>query len=136
MEPAVEIRWIWGDQDIDEILISAWSGAFGGVAKQYVNVGELARFADVIRKFPTHVRDQRSFTLGGSNELRFSTVDGAAHCVLEARITDDLHAKAAPDTVFLRARFEPAALDEFVDGLTKAGRSRSGTAKLRLLSVT
>ena len=107
MDAGIQIQKIWGDEDVKEILVSAWNGTFGGATRIYVGIGPLKEAAERLRGFPSSPTDIREVTLGqfdlepdrvGQFEvnrfasgvsMRFHCVNGAGHAYLDARLQSD-----------------------------------------------
>ncbi len=82
-----EVRVLWHDNDVIELCVSGWNGAFGGSAEIYEGIGDLQDVAAQLRGFPKSPADTREVVLGsidrkyagGGMRMRFHCVDGAGH---------------------------------------------------------
>src|ERR1700760_196049 len=90
MEQGIRFKLIWEDNDLLEIVLSAWNGEFGGIAKIYVGHGELVEMAKSLHGFPQTNPDDRKFDLGdlnpnglGGAAVRFYTKNMAGHAAVE-----------------------------------------------------
>jgi hypothetical protein len=139
MEQGIRFRLIWADNDLLEIVLSAWNGEFAGVAKIYVGHGELVEMAKSLHGFPQTNPDDRRFDLGDMNpdglggaSVRFYTKDMAGHPAVEISIIAGSHLPGHVQAVTLRAPIEAAAVDDFVTELTKIENQLDSTAFLRI----
>ena len=97
MEIGFRLEVIYKDNDLLELRVSAWNGAFGGTADVNMGIGELEATAAQLKGFPTHPADARevmlgSFgpkTAGGGASVRFYCIDRAGHARLESKIESD-----------------------------------------------
>src|SRR5712692_8606366 len=64
MDPGFQIKVIYRDDDVVELRITGWNGAFGGAADAYVGVGDLERIAEKLQGFPKHPSDTREIVFG------------------------------------------------------------------------
>jgi hypothetical protein len=103
MDTGIQIKTVWYDADVTEILVSAWNGTFGGVARIYVGIGALTEAAEQLRGFPKSPTDVREVTLGQFDlaavrvgqanvnvlasgiTMRFDCLNGAGHAHLDLR---------------------------------------------------
>lgn len=139
MEVGFQLERIYRDSDVLEIRVSAWNGAFGGVADVYVGVGRLREVASVLRGFPSTVTDSREFTLGafggefagGGVSMRFYCRDGSAHVMVESRIESSSGAEGKPQSVVLLLPTEAAAIDLFVEELRNLDSNQTRVARLK-----
>ena len=139
MEQGIRFKLIWADNDLLEIVLSAWNGEFAGVAKIYVGHGELVEMAKSLHGFPQTNPDDRKFDLGdldpnglGGATLRFYTKNMAGHAAVEISIIAGSHLPGKVQTVTLRAPIEAAAVDGFVAELAKIENQLDSTAFLRI----
>jgi hypothetical protein len=139
MEKGIRFKSIWEDSDLLEIVLSAWNGEFGGMAKIYLGHGELREMAKFLQGFPQTNPDDRRFDLGdlnpdglGGASLRFYMKDMAGHAAVEVSMIAGSHLPGDFQTVTLRAQIEAAAVDDFVMGLTKIENQLHSTAFLRI----
>jgi hypothetical protein len=139
MEIGLELRVIWGDSDALKVRVSAWNGAFGGVADTYAGIGELAAAGDLLRGFPKNSTDERCFQLGcldrqyagGGARLQFRCVDGAGHAFVEVMIDSNAKTAGTVQTAMVSLPIEAAAVDAFVVELEALEARRDGVAWLR-----
>ena len=54
----------WHDDDMLEVSISAWNGAFAGATDVYVAVGGFKEVAENLKGFPRSPADEREVVLG------------------------------------------------------------------------
>jgi hypothetical protein len=89
--------------------VSAWNGAFGGVADVYLGIGRLGEVATGLTGFPSSVADSREFTLGtfggefagGGVSMRFYCRDASVHVMVESRIKSSSDSEGKPQSVLL-----------------------------------
>jgi hypothetical protein len=60
MDIGFELQLIWHDNDVLNLRVSAWNGAFGRVAEVYEAVGDLEAAATQLRGFPNSTADRRA----------------------------------------------------------------------------
>lgn len=149
MDLGIQVQAIWNDVDVTEIFLSAWNGAFLGIARIYVAVGDLEKAAQVLRGFPSSLSDAREIvfgqfdlnrdTLASGVSMRFHCVNGAGHVRLELRLQSDNRTGhgVLPDqalqTVTLAMGVEPAAIETFVQELLRLESHPAGIAHLRAI---
>jgi hypothetical protein len=104
MEVGFQFERIYGDNDVLEVRVSAWNGAFGGLTDVYVGIGRLGEVATCLSGFPSSVTDSREFTLGafggefagGGVSMRFYCRDASAHVMVESRIESSSRSEGKP----------------------------------------
>jgi hypothetical protein len=162
MDTGIQIKKIWRDEGMTDILVSAWNGTFGGATRIYVGIGELKEAAERLSGFPSTPADTREVTFGqfdleptrvGQFELhrfasavnmRFHCVNGAGHAYVDVRLQSDNLAGTSLgpgerpgrtiQTVALVMRIESAAVDVFVQELLRLETFETGAAYLRGLA--
>jgi hypothetical protein len=162
MDTGIQVQKIWWDEDVTEILVSAWNGTFGGVTRIYVGIGGLKEAAERLSGFPNSPTDIREvifgqFDLGPARvgqfevdrfasgiSMRFHCVNGAGHAYLDARVQSDNRAGTSLgpgerpgrtiQTVALVMRIEATAVDTFVQELLRLEAIDAGAAHLRALA--
>ena len=162
MNTGVQIQTVWCDEDVTEILVSAWNGSFGGVTRIYVGIGALKEAAerlDGFPKSPTDIRevtfgqfDLRPVRVGQSNvdvfasgiSMRFHCLNGAGHAYLDLRLQSENRERTSVNpgerpgrtiqTVTLVMRIEAAAVDTFVLELLRLEATHAGAAHLKALA--
>jgi hypothetical protein len=138
-EVGFQLDVIWNDEDIFDLRVSAWNGAFGGVARVWAGIGELEKIAAELSGFPKNPSDARDIVLGsfgpgtagGAASMRFYCVDRAGHAYLESRIESEIESAGVVQSAVVSMPIEAAAVDAFVGGLQRLERERSGTALLK-----
>jgi len=139
MDVGIEFRLIWFDNDILNLSVVAWNGAFGGVAEVFEAIGDLQVAADQLRGFPTSPADERVLVFGNFNrrcaaggiKMRFHCVDGAGHAYVETTIDANYVSGGTIQTAVLAMPVEATAVDVFVEGLERLEVQRVGAAHLR-----
>jgi hypothetical protein len=134
-----EFRLDWHDNDVLELCVSAWNGAFGGLAEIYEGIGDLRDAAAQLRGFPKDPADTREVVFGnfdrefagGGVRMRFHCVDGAGHAYVEATIDSNSKSGGTTQTVVLAMPVEAAAVDAFVHELERLEDARAGAAHLK-----
>jgi hypothetical protein len=128
----------WHDNDLLEVRIAAWNGAFGGAADVYLSIGGLRETADKLSGFPRNPTDKREVLFGrfgtgqagGAVGMKFYCADGAGHTFVESKIESDNQIAGVNESVVLSLLIEPAALDSFVEDLRRLDAEKTGTACL------
>jgi hypothetical protein len=135
---------IYKAEDLIQVRVFGWNGAFGGTAEIYVGIGLLEEIAGKLSGFPTRKSDSREFTLGGFGAkwagggvaMRFYCLDASGHACVESRIeAENLPSQSVQSATF-SLPIEAAAVDSFVHELRRVGADRSGTAHLHGLPVS
>jgi len=140
MDQVIRLSYSYHDIDAVEIHASAWNGNFGGSTLLWVAQGQLAEIADAISGFPANVGDIREVTLGafgpqfagGAMSLSFSCIDLAGHCNVMIIIEAEFGKSSATERAEILGRFEPAAVDRFVEELRALNAVLRGSASLDL----
>ncbi len=138
MNKGLQIDVKWFDNDLLEVRITAWNGAFGGAADVYLSIGGLRETADKLSGFPRNPTDKRELLFGrfgpgqagGAVGMRFYCADGAGHAYVESKIESDNQIAGVNECVVLPLLIEPAALDSFVEDLRRLDAEKAGTAFL------
>jgi len=125
MARGFQVTYLYNDTDIIELRIIADNGRFCGTANVYVGMGELSNVAECLRGFPNDSSDTREVTLGafgqkfagGAVRLRLYCTDLAGHTTAEIAIEADYATSEVAETATVFAKFEPAALDDFLKEL-------------------
>jgi hypothetical protein len=138
-EVGLQLDLVWRDEDLFDIHVSAWNGAFGGVAELYVVIGGLEELANKLSGFPRDPKDVREVVLGsfgrefagGAASLRFYCADRAGHSYLESKIESESESAGVVQYAIISMPIEAAAIDSFVIDLRRLERERSGTAILQ-----
>jgi hypothetical protein len=139
MEIGFQFRVIWKDEDMFQLSVSAWNGAFAGVAEVYEGIGQLDEIADHLRGFPANPSDVREVVFGSLEEkyagggvsMRFHCVDGAGHTYVESRIDSKTVMGGTSQSVTLAMSVEATAVDSFISELRRLEKVGSGLAHLR-----
>jgi len=63
-EVGLQFEVIWQDEDLFDVRVSVWNGAFGGVAEIYVAIGGLEEVAKKLSGFPKNPKDVPEIALG------------------------------------------------------------------------
>jgi len=136
-----QVTYLYNDTDIIELRIIADNGRFCGTANVYVGMGELSNVAECLRGFPNDSSDTREVTLGafgqkfagGAVRLRLYCTDLAGHTTAEIPIEADYATSEVAETATVFAKFEPAALDDFLKELPELENRLSGDATLAII---
>jgi hypothetical protein len=134
MEHGLRVRYLYHDDDILEVEVSAFNGRFAGSTALYIGRDELSLSANALRSFPNSRSDERDLTwgafgpesAGGALRLHFRCVDSALHVQVSAQIEDSEGTQSA----VMLAVVEPAAIDSFIPELRRIERELGGDAIL------
>jgi hypothetical protein len=134
MKHSLRVQYLYHDNDILEIEVSASNGRFAGATALYINRDELSQSADVMRGFPNSRADKReliwgafgSESAGGAAQLQIRCIDSALHVQISIQIED---ADGMQSAVVI-AGLEPAAIDNFIPQLRQIEEKFSGEAVL------
>lgn len=131
---------VYSDAHLLEMRVSAWNGAFGGVARVYVGLDQLQKAAATLRGFPSSLADVRELYLGafGSKSapgrrvaMRFYCIDRSGHPCVDSTIESEPDANSKIQSVRLLLPVEAAAVDSFIEELSRLGANRVGAALLK-----
>jgi hypothetical protein len=139
-----EFQLLWHDDDVLNLSVKAWNGAFGGAADVYEAIGNLQKAAEELRGFPTDPSDTREITFGnfdrkfaaGGVRMRFHCVDGAGHAYVDATIDSNYLTGGTIQTAVLAVPVEAAAVDKFLQELEQLEKARAGSAHLRARGIS
>jgi|ERR1700722_8007435 len=139
MQTGIRFHVIYQDDDLIQVCVTAWNGAFGGLAEIYAGISTLSEAAANISGFPNNPSDTREIVFGnlerkyagGGVRLRFHCIDGAGHSYVEALIDSNSLEGGTVQTALLAMRVEATAVDMFVQELKRMEANRTGTAFLR-----
>ena len=137
MDIGLQFEVIYKAEDLIQVRVFAWNGAFGGTADIYVGIGRLEEIAAELEGFPASVSDGREIKLGalgpkaaGGVEMRFYCTDASGHAYVECKIDSGSLSVEPVQSVTLSLPIEAAAVDSFVDELRLLGVRKSGLARL------
>jgi len=130
---------IYRDNDLIEVHVSAWNGAFGGAADVYLGIGQLEEIAAKLQGFPKSPSDTREVILGDfiprsagrGVSMRFYCAGKSGRAYVEAKIESDYNPADKAQSVLLLLPVEAAAIDSFVKELRGLGADRIGNAQLK-----
>ena len=140
MEDGINLRVIWFDEDMLEVLFSCSNPYFSGQAEIYLAHETASKLADTLRGFPSSPIDSRDFELGtfnpehadGGVRMRFYRLDSAGHAAVDVRLRGDAcKALGEIESVALRIPIEAAAIDNFIQELRTLGKTMGASAFLR-----
>lgn len=138
MSTGLKVAYLWHDNDVIEVRVSAENARFRGTANVYVGTDGLVEAAAALAGFPKHSRDKREVICGavgkklagGAVRLEFYCSDLAGHAAFRAMIEGDHGAHEVPESATVCVDFEPAALDAFVMELQQLEKEHQGSASL------
>ncbi len=141
MLKGIQVKMRWYDEDVLEVGIAAWNGAFGGEANVYVPIGGLTDAAEKLSGFPSNPADKREVVFGqfgpvwagGAVGKRFYCSDGAGHACVESKIESEGQVAGVTQSAVLSFFIEPSALDAFLKELRRLEAEKKGTASLRAI---
>jgi hypothetical protein len=143
MTESVEFTFLWNDQHLMEVRISASNGRFSGTTNVYLSIDGLAEAAEEIVSFPRNPHDKRELRFGpkGLVTMRFFCEGEAGRSFIELSMesehdTYQCAGNVKPENVRLHAAVEASAIDAFVSELRIVQTSLSGVARLKLVSPT
>jgi hypothetical protein len=132
---------IWFDQDLVEIIVRCSNGYFAGTAEIYVSHDQLSELADALHGFPSSVSDIRNIELGtfnpdhadGGLKMRVYCTNSSGNASADIKVRGDGCKKLGEvESVALRMRIEPAAIDSFVQQLKAMNAAIGATAFLAM----
>jgi hypothetical protein len=137
--PGLTIEAVYDDDDLVEVRVAVWNGAFGGRASVYASIEEFEHLADVFAGFPMSVQDHRQFEWGdlsrasgqGGFAMQLTCVDAVGHAGAWVELKSaDTDSPMPLQTVRLFLPIEAQAVDRFVQDMRVVGRQKRGTAHL------
>jgi hypothetical protein len=144
MNLGFRFRLVYRDEHLLKVRISAWNGAFGGMAEIYTDTVQLREAATTLQGFPLDPSDAREITFGefgpksagGAVSMRFYCVDKAGHTSVDSKIESAFDSRAdKAQSVVMTLAIQPAALDIFVEELPKLAANQTETAFLQGLTT-
>lgn len=134
----ISVEILWSDDDLFDVKVVAWNGAFGGAAALYMEIGGFDRLAATISGFPKDNKDVREVVLGafgreyagGAASFKLFCIDRAGHAYVESKIESGEESAGVFQTATLTMPVEPSAIDRFVRELRTLERHKQGTALL------
>jgi hypothetical protein len=141
MEDGIEIKVIWFDQDVIEVLFRCSNGDFAGQTEIHLGYDDVPKMADSLSRFPTSTTDVHDLEIGtldpkgaeGGVRMHLYCRDSSGHAVLELKLRgDDCKAIGEVESVALRIPVEAAAIDSFIRQLRAMDKTVSGSACLRM----
>lgn len=142
MKIALQLDYLWHDNDVLEIGVSASNGNFAGKTSTYISIDGLGIITEKIKGFPHDRSDVREVqfgspgkeSAGGFVSIRLACMDGPGHSVAEILFEDKNSGSrwhGPTQTAHFFAQFEAAALDEFVVQLQQLEECKHGAAVLK-----
>jgi hypothetical protein len=125
----ITIEIIWGDGDLNMIVIDADNGRFRAHAEAYAKPGELGRIADAIAGFPSGHKDVRQVVVGEARLRFFSREETMGHAMVEVKFvggTDEY-----PERAQFFLAVEDGAVSDWVRQLRAVGDRKEKPAFLR-----
>lgn len=126
MEKGIRFKVIWFDVDVTEMTVECSNGRFQGTAEIYLSHDEHLDIASVLSGFPSCVSDSRTIEVGtfnpahadGGLRVEFRCADSSGHVLADIKLRGDgCEALGEVESVALRLRLEPSAIDSFVQQL-------------------
>lgn len=144
MTERVQVAFLWNDNDLLEVRISAWNGRFGGTTDVYLAIDGLAKAAEKIDSFPRNPHDKREIQFGpgkGLVTVRFFCEGEGGRSFIELWMesqheTYQCATNVSPENVRIHAPVEASAIDTFVSELRQVQANLSGVASLNLVPQT
>ncbi|HZQ17591.1 MAG TPA: hypothetical protein VFA90_02635 [Terriglobales bacterium] len=143
VDPGIEFKLIWYDQDVVEYLFKCSNGRFSGQAEAYLGYDQIPNLVKGLEGFPSGSPDCREFELGnfdpkcggGGMRLRFIQLDSAGHSVVDLELRDDgRRSLKHPEFVAMRMPILAAAIDSFVVETAAIGLKVGAKSFLRMSS--
>lgn len=134
MKRGLRVQYLYHDNDILEVEVSAFNGRFAGVTALYVSRDELSQGALAMQGFPNAQSDERELTwgsfgsesAGGAVRLQIRCIDSALH----VRASIQIGNSDGTESAIVIAGLEPAAIDSFLPQLQQIEQRLSGEATL------
>ena len=157
MTPQLSFEVIYRDVHLIEVLINASNGRYSGTTTIYLSGDgkELIEFGHKLQGFPksnNHIEKQEfGFTRKYQEDflklkkahsevkpasayigLEFHCIDDLGHAAVDITVQEDFWSERpeAIGKVYFEMRFEPAQIDNFVQGLLSIGEKKEGEAIL------
>ncbi|WP_353070279.1 hypothetical protein RBB75_09375 [Tunturibacter empetritectus] len=135
----IKCTYLYHDNDVIELHITAGNKKFSGSADVYVGRGQLLEAAATLQGFPNNSKDAREVVFGafgskyagGAVQLQFYCKDLAGHSVFRATIEGDYRDQEGTQSATAIVDFEPASLDSFLAELRLIDEKLSGSAELK-----
>lgn len=123
MENGINIRVVYFDQHVIEVVFGCSNGYFSGTAEIYLDHDGLSKLADALSGFPSSPDDSREVRIGtfdpshadGGVLMNFRCRDSVGHAIAAIKLRGDgSKGFGELQSVALRIPIEPAAIDLFV----------------------
>lgn len=141
MKDGIEIKIIWQDVYMLEILFNCSNNCFSGQAEIYLNHDGLSNVADKLSGFPSHPKDFRDFEIGtfnpahadGGARMHFQCTDSVGHAVVEVQLRGGAcKGMGEVESVALRIPVQAAAIDSFVSQVKQMKKEIGASAYLQM----
>ena len=126
-EKGIRLEVIWFDADVTEVMVQCSNGRFEGTAGIYLSHNEHLDIARVVLGgFPSRINDSRTIEVGTFNpahadrglRVEQRCADSSGHVLADTQLRGDgCKVLGEVESVALRLRVEPAAIDSFVQQL-------------------
>ena len=138
METEIRITVIYVREDLIQIRVFGWNGAFGGTSDIYVGTDQMGKIANALRGFPNSISDNREIMLGafgpdgaGGARMRFYCADSSGHTFVDLTIESGTLSSKHVQSVRLMLPIEASAVAQFVNDLNRLDSSKNGAARLQ-----
>jgi len=138
MESEIRINVVYVRDDLIQIRVFGWNGAFGGTSDIYVGTDHMGKIANLLRGFPNSTSDNREIMLGafgpdgaGGARMRFYCADSAGHTFVDLTIESGTLSSQHVQSVKLILPIEASAVAQFINDLNRLDYSKNGTARLQ-----
>jgi hypothetical protein len=125
--------------------VTCSNGPFRGATKIYLSHDDLSKAAEVLRGFPSNIKDARDVRLGalgprmagGGISMSFRCVDSAGHAVALVRLrADGCEGPNEPESVCLCIPVEAGSIDSFVTKARSIDDKQGAKAYLHMADHT
>jgi hypothetical protein len=138
MNTGLTFAYLWHDNDVIELRVTAENAEFRGTADVYVGNDGLVEAAAKLIGFPENHLDKREVSFGaagkkfpgGSVRLEFYCKDMAGHAAFRATIEGDYKGRELAESAVVDVDFNPAALDLFLTKLQHIEMEHRGSASM------
>lgn len=138
MNPGLKVSYLWHDNDVVEVRITAENAGFRGSADVYVGTDGLLEAATILAGFPQDSLDKREVVFGAAGKgfaggfvhLEFYCKDMAGHAEFRATIEGDYGERELAESATVYVDFDPAVLDEFLAELQRLEKGHRGSAAM------
>ena len=138
MNPHLNLKVVWQDDDLVELEATATNEDFSGRTCFYTTYEEISRVGCELQRFPRSLGEQVAFESGAPGDhsffrARFYCFHATGHAAVRVELQSNVATEHRPEeenTLGIEIQFEPAACSPFADALLAMVENSGGRASL------